>query len=263
MENFLNNKQVRSSFLLVMFSLSLFTLMKFINEVKASHYVGHENLPPYTISVTGKGEVMAVSDIATLDMTISKDGATAKEAQNLVNESVTKVLAYLKSQNIADKDIKSEYGGLNPKYVYSNVVCVRYPCPQSDPKIVGYTATQSITVKVRAVDSSNEIKTGLAGVGVTNISGPTFGIDNQDILNDQARSKAIIDAQEKAKVLARELGVHVGKVTSFSEDSGRFYPMMYDKAMAAGGVESSSPAPELPKGENKITSNVTITYEIN
>lgn len=264
MENFLNNKQVRSSFLLVMFSLSLLMLMKFINEVKSSHYVGHENIPPYTISVTGKGEVMAVSDIASIDMTISKDGATAKEAQNLLNESLTKVLAYLKSKNIADKDIKSEYGGLNPKYVYSNVVCIRYPCPQSDPKIVGYTATQSITVKVRVVDTANDIKTGLATVGVTNISGPTFSIDNQDNLNDQARAKAIIDAQEKAKVLARELGVHIGKVTSFSESSDRFYPMMYDKAMnAVGGAESSTPAPELPKGENKITSNVSITYEIN
>ena len=35
-----------------------------------------------------------------------KDGATAKEAQDLLNESITKTLNYLKDQKIEYKDIK-------------------------------------------------------------------------------------------------------------------------------------------------------------
>ncbi len=83
------------------------------------------------------------------------------------------------------------------------------------------------------------------------------------MLKDQARAKAIVNAREKAEVLAKQLGVNLGNVVSFSENSGG-YPMMYAaKAMdMAVGASMPERAPELPKGENKITSNVTITYEI-
>jgi uncharacterized protein YggE len=262
METFLQEKKIKCSVFILIIIVSLFTVAKLVNEVKSSKYVGRGNQPANTISISGKGEISAVSDIASLSINLSKDGKTSKEAQDLLNVEITKTLKYLKDQKIADKDIKSEYGGLNPKYSYSTgVICMSYPCPTQDPKIIGYTATQSITAKVRAVDSASDIRTGLASIGVTDISGPTFSIDNEDSVNDQARALAITDAKTKAKVLAKELGVDLGKVVSFSENSGSGYPVYAAKAMM-DSVSSSAPAPVLPKGENKITSNVTITYEI-
>ncbi len=263
METLLTNKKFIKASTGLVGMLSIFLIILVINEVRASQYIGKGNQVPASITVSGKGEVMAVSDIATLSVNLSKDGTTAKEAQNLLNEQITKTLEYLKTQKIEEKDIKSEYGGLNPKYSYESTACFTYPCPQKDPKIVGYTATQSITIKVREVDNANEVRTGLATLGLTNISGPTFSIDNQDALNDQAREKAIVDAKEKAKVLAKQLGVRLGDVMSFSE-SGVGYPMMYAKGgvMMDSAMEVSAPAPELPKGENKIISNVNIVYEI-
>jgi uncharacterized protein YggE len=262
METLLTNKKFIKASTGLVGMLSIFLIVLVINEIRSSQYIGHGNQQPASITVSGKGEVMAVSDIATLSVNLSKDGVTSKEAQSLLNEQITKTVDYLKKQKIEDKDIKSEYGGLNPKYSYESVACFTYPCPQKDPKIVGYTATQSITIKVREVDNANEVRTGLATLGLTNISGPTFSIDNQDALNDQAREKAIIDAKEKAKVLAKQLHVRLGDIISFSENGGG-YPMMYAKgAMMDSASVSSAPAPELPKGENKITSNVNIVYEI-
>ena len=261
METLLNNKKFIKASVVLVVLLSLFVFTLFINEVKSNNYIGHSNQPSATISVTGKGEVTAVSDIATLSINLSKDGATTKEAQNLLNESITKTLSYLKTQKIEDKDIKSEYGGINPKYgPISQINCLMYPCPQPEPKIVGYTATQSITIKVRAVDTANEVRTGLANVGITNISGPTFSIDDEDNLSDQARSTAINDAREKAKVLAKQLHVRLGDIVGFSENGNQAYPMIYSKTSM--DMAGTAPAPELPKGENKITSNITITYEI-
>jgi hypothetical protein len=262
METLLNNKRITCAVFVLLIIISLFTVARFVNEVKSSKYVGRGNQPANTITVSGEGEELAVSDIASLSINLNKEGKTSKEAQDLLNESITKTLAYLKDQKIEDKDIKSEYGGINPKYSYEKIACFAYPCPPSDPKIVGYTATQSITIKIRAVDTASEVRTGLAGIGITDISGPTFSIDDEDAIKDKARSKAITDAKEKAKVLAGELGVKLGKVVTFSENTGG-YPMMYS-AKAMGGAEASldSRAPVLPKGENKITSNVSITYEI-
>ena len=263
METFFKDKKISVSVFILIVIVSLFTIIKIVNEIKASSYVGRGNQPANTIYVDGKGEVVAVSDIATLTVNLNKDGKTAKEAEDLLNTQITSTLKYIKDQNIEDKDVKSEYGGLTPRYSYSQPVCYTYPCPTKDPTIAGYTATQSITIKVRAVDSASEIRTGLAGLGITDISGPTFSIDNEDGLKDQARGDAIKDAKAKAGVLASELGVKLGKVVSFSENSGGGYPIYDTKAMMANGATTSSaPAPVLPKGENKITSNVTITYEI-
>lgn len=265
METFLNNKRISVSVFILIVVISLLTVAKLVNEVKQSPYVGRGNQPSNIISVNGSGEVVAISDIATLSVNLSKEGKTAKEAQDLLNESITKTLSYLKEQKIDDKDIKSEYGGLSPKYSYyeDKVTCFAYPCPTRDPKIVGYTATQSITVKIREVDNASIIRTGLAGIGITDINGPTFSIDDEEGFKDEARSLAIEEARTKAEVLAKELGVKLGKVVSFSENSGNYYPM-YSKTMMGAGdaVSAQESAPTLPKGENKITSNVTITYEI-
>jgi uncharacterized protein len=265
METFLNNKKISGAVFVLLIIISLFTLAKFVNEVKSSDYIGRGNQPANTISVQGTGYVMAVSDIATLNINLSKDGTTTKEAESLLNQSISKTLIYLKTQKIDDKDIKSEYGGLNPKYSYEQTPCVlqSYPCPTRDPKIIGYTATQSITVKIRAVDTASDVRTGLANIGVTDINGPTFSIDNEDNLKDQARSIAITDAKNKAEVLAKELGVKLGEIISFSEGGNGSYPMMYEsKAMMSDRASGAAPVPVLPKGENKITSNVSITYEI-
>ena len=263
METFLNDKKISISVFILLVVISLLTVAKLVNEVKGSSYVGRGNQPANTISVSGKGEVSAVSDIATLNINLNKEGKTAKEAQDLLNESITKTLKYLKDQKIADKDIKSEYGGLNPKYSYEpQPACFNYPCPTNNPKIIGYTATQSITIKVRVVDSASEIRTGLATIGVTDISGPTFSIDNEDKIKVDARAIAIKDAREKAQVLADELGVKLGKVVTFSENNGGGYPMYAAKAVMSDSLNSAAPAPVLPKGENKITSDVSITYEI-
>lgn len=260
METFLKDKKISVSVFILIVVVSLFTITKLINEVRV---MPERNYTGDVISVEGSGEILAVSDIASLYVNLTKDGKTAKEAQDLLNESITKTLTYLKDQKIEDKDIKSEYGGLNPKYSYEQPVCYTYPCPTHDPKIVGYTATQAITIKVRVVDSASIIRTGLAEIGITDISGPTFSIDDEESYQDQARSLAIKEARAKAKVLAKELGVRLGKVVSFSENGDNNYPMYAEKSMTGAGMMSDSATPPtLPKGENKIISNVFITYEI-
>jgi uncharacterized protein YggE len=263
METFLKDKKLNVSVFILIIIVSLFGIIKIVKEINGDSR-SLSNQPANTISVTGTGDVTAVSDIATLTVNLSKDGKTAKEAQDLLNTSITSTLGYLKDQKIDDKDIKSEYGGLTPKYSYNQPVCYTYPCPAYNPIIVGYTATQSITIKVRVVDDASTIRTGLAGLGITDISGPTFSIDNEDAFKDQARAIAITQAKTKAETLAKELGVRLDKVTSFTENTDNPYPVMYDaKAMVgAGATSSAAPAPTLPKGENKITSDVTITYEI-
>jgi hypothetical protein len=81
----------------------------------------------------------------------------------------------------------------------------------------------------------------------------------------EARAKAIADAQTKAKELARQLGVRIVRITSFYDSSDQ--PMYYGRGEGVSvdmmSAKVASPmAPQIPIGEDKIMSNVTISYEI-
>ncbi len=271
MENSIEKKRVWQGLSMLMIILTAFFIIKIYSEIKKTSMLGESDVPA-TISFTGHGEVKAVPDIASINFTILKDAKSVKEAQDSVAVIEKKTLEFLKTSGVEDKDIKTENASAYPKYEYSRTMCPQAPTypgvvsPNYDcggkQIINGYEASESITVKVRKTEDAGKIMQGLGSIGVSNLNGPNFSIDNEDGLKAQARKKAIDDAKAKAEVLAKDLGVHLVKITSFTEGGGGF-PIMYAKAdmMATSAVAPSAPA-ELPKGENTISSDVTISYEI-
>ncbi len=137
------------------------------------------------------------------------------------------------------------------------------PCVPTESKIIGYEVSEYISVKVRDLAKSGDIVKGLGDIGISEINGPNFSIENEDKLKEEARKMAIDEAKEKAKALARDLGVRLVRIVNFSENGNYPMPMYAEGMMAKDSVVSSSlRSPELPTGENKIISNVIITYEI-
>ncbi len=217
----------------------------------------------HVISIAGHGEVQAVPDIANVYFTVTKDAKTVKEAQDMVALIEKKALDVLKSNNVEAKDYKTSNSSFSPKYENKAYVpCTQWSCPPNNPTIVGYTASESITVKVRNTDTVAKIMQELGTTGVTDLSGPNFSIDDEDALTAEARKEAIEDAKAKAKVLARDLGVRLGDLVSYSEGGNYPVPMYAKAGMAMDAVEMSAPRAEIPKGENTISSDVTLTFEI-
>lgn len=213
------------------------------------------------ITVTGHGEVQAVPDIANISFSIRKEASTVKEAQAQVAEVEKKVLESLKANKILEKDIKTISASFNPKYEYKyGGVCNQYNCPGKNV-IVGYEAYENINLKIRSTDDTGKIMQELGALGVTDLYGPNFTVDNEDELKITARKKAIDEAKAKAKTLAKDLNIKLGKITSYNEN-GVYPSPMYEKSMMSDKVVASSLSAELPKGENTISSDVTITYEI-
>ena len=241
--------------------VALFAMMKVLNEMKQFDGASIDPAKVSTIDVTGTGEALAIPNIATESFTVEKKAATIKDAQGVVTTKIADILSFLKSSGVAEKDIQTTNYSANPEYSYPTP-CYGQVCPanSSAPKLLGYTVSETITVKIRNADTVGTIIDGLGSRGVTNLSGPTFTVDDVSAVNAQARAKAIADAKVKATVLAHDLGIELGRIVRFSENTGGSYPMMYTaKDMAVG---ASAPTAQLPAGENKYTSNVTITFEI-
>jgi uncharacterized protein YggE len=104
----------------------------------------------------------------------------------------------------------------------------------------------------------------LGGVGVSNIYGPNFRVENEDDLKAKVREEAIAKAKEKAKVLAKNLDVRIVGIENFSEGyNGGMYYAKAEMGMAEDSVMSAPVANiTLPTGENKIETTVTITYRV-
>ena len=244
--------------------VSVYFVVKIVSEIKGYRFIGGGISVSNTISFEGRGEVSAIPDLATFSFTIRESAADVKGAQTKVTTKETVALAFLDKNGVNKKDIKTESYNSYPKYDY-DLPCYEgmgIPCRQGSPTIVGYEVSEYVSVKVRDLAKAGEIVKGIGAVEISEISGPNFSIENEDDLKEQARKMAINEAKAKAKSLAGDLGVRLVRIVNFSENGS--YPIIYaaKEMVADSSARAQSPAPELPTGENKITSNVTITYEI-
>jgi len=246
--------------------LCAYFFIRTINEIRTGQTIGYTSAAVNTITVSGEGEVFAVPDIATFSFSVTEDAKVASDAEKAATDKMNAAIAYLKGQKIADADIKTTDYSLNPTYEYSNTVCTQYACPPSKQTLTGYEVSQTVEVKVRDTSKAGDILAGVGSLNVKNISGLSLTIDDQKAVDSQAREKAISDAKAQAEKLASDLGVSLVRITSYNEDGNYPRPIYYAKSMAmdsASGSAAAAPAaPAIPTGQNKIVSNVTITYEI-
>lgn len=222
--------------------------------------------PAYNaLTVTGEGEVFAVPDIASFSFSVSVDAKSVSEAQSGVTEKMDAILAALKGLGIEEKDVKTSDYSVYPKYVYGSQPCtLQYPsvCPPSRQVQDGYTASHSVTVKVRDTEKAGEALSAAGSAGATNLSSLSFTIDDEDQLISEARAEAIKDAKQKAETLAEELGVRLVRVMAYNDNMGGGSVPYYREGMGGDGVSFAAKAPTLPSGENKVSISVSVTYEI-
>jgi uncharacterized protein YggE len=219
---------------------------------------------PYqtTIMVEGTGEATAIPDVARVTFSVTESATTVAEAQTAATEKTDTALAAMKELGVEDKDLKTLSYNVYPKYEYQNP-CYSGACPPArEPRITGYEVSQSVQVTVRDTAKAGEVLQALGTTEVQNISGPTFTVDDADAVKAEARDMAIAEAKEKAKKLAKELGVSLGSVVSFYENNYGGYPMYDSYGYGGEGMPMDTKAPTLPTGEQETSITVSITYEI-
>lgn len=246
--------------LVVFIFLAIFVAAKTVTEVREWKYIGSGVIQTNTISVQGEGEVFAVPDIATFSFSVIKESKTAEEAQNAAAEVANNAIEYLKEQGVEEKDIKTTNYSVYPRYEYPQIQCITFPCPQGERRLVGFEINQSMSVKVRDTKKAGELLSGVGAFGVEQISGLSFTIDDEEGLQREARQKAVADAREKAKDLASDLDVRLVRVVSFNENNYPVYARAESVEYGVGG--DTKVVPNIELGENRITSQVNIIYEI-
>ncbi|MDP6387953.1 MAG: SIMPL domain-containing protein [Candidatus Pacebacteria bacterium] len=247
---------------IVLLILAVFLIVKTVNTIKEYKFIGGGISATNTITVSGEGEVFAVPDIVEFSFSVVEEKKTVADAQKIATQRIKSIFAFLEKNDIKKTDIKTTGYNVYPRYEFINKNCTDGICPPGGERVLkGFEVNQSVSVKVRDTQEAGNVLSGIGERGATNVSGLEFTIDDEEDLFAEARKKAIEDAQKKAKQLAKDLDVKLVRIVSFSESGRPFSPRFAFKEIAAlDSVDGG--APEIPVGENKITSNVSIVYEI-
>lgn len=208
--------------------------------------------PARTIIVTGLGEASAEPDMATVSIGVETEGKTAAEALQANSASMRSTLERLKRNGIADKDMQTQNLSVNPRYNYGE--------NRTSPEIIGYVATNTLSVKLRDLDKAGAVIDAAVSTGANNLGGVSFGFADDRPLMNEARKAAVKDAREKAALYAEAAGVSLGPIIQLQDGySVTPPPQPY---MAARAMTADSKSTPVATGESTVTANVTLVYEI-
>jgi uncharacterized protein YggE len=198
---------------------------------------------PAGITVTGVGSVRAAPDRAEFSFGVETQGETGDEALAKNSAAVQKVINAIKGAGVAAGDIQTQQVSVYPRY------------SSDGQQIVGFTATNSVSVKIRDVAKAAAVVEAAVKAGANQVYGPTFSIADQSELYKDALEDAFADARSKAEALASITGVSLGRVVNVVEGGG-FFPVPIPAA-AEGEA-----APPIEPGLQEIQASLTVTFAI-
>jgi uncharacterized protein YggE len=207
--------------------------------------------PPPAISVSGEANVSVAPDLAQVDGGVTTEAKTAREASEANNAAMGKVLLGLKGAGIDEKDYQTSRLSLQPQYAPAQP-------NRNTPQIVGYRASNRVTIKVRDVTKVANVVDTLVSAGANEIGGINFIVTQASKALDEARAKAIADARRKAEIYAKAAGVTLGEPISISEE-GAAPPVFRGKVAAPMAI--NAPTPVAP-GEEQLSITVNVTWAI-
>jgi uncharacterized protein YggE len=203
------------------------------------------------LDINATGEVTRVPDVAVISAGVVSRSATASAALQQTASQMQRVLAALKRAGVEDRDIQTSHVSLNPEY--------RYPQDQA-PQLVGYTASNNVTVRFRDIRNSGKILDALVAEGANQINGPSLTVDKPETALDEARAKAVAIGRARAELYARSLGLRVVRIVSITEAGGSYPVPPPMPVMAQSRIEVSGS--KIMAGEQKLEVNLAMTFEL-
>lgn len=195
-----------------------------------------------SITVTGNGSVTAVPNQSSFTFGVDARGATAVGALGSDSAQMQKLIAALRGTGIASDSLQTTSVSLSSR------------TSQDGQTIVGYDASNSVTVTITSIDRAGPIVDAAVAAGANQVDGPNLTVSDQSALYKKALARAVADAHAKARALARASGLQVGAVTSVQEQTAAS-PVGYDTAQ-----ESLSAGTPVEAGSQQITATVTVTF---
>ncbi|GIU67313.1 SIMPL domain-containing protein [Candidatus Phycosocius spiralis] len=213
-------------------------------------------VPPPTstiLSFSVSAEQKKAPDMATLSAGVVTLAKTAKAAMADNAQKMAAALNALKAAGLTDKDIQTSGIQLYPQYE---------TVPSTRPRIIGYQVSNQVVIKVRNLDQIGPVLDTLIGLGINEISGPNFGLENAESVLNLARGEAMATAFRRADLYAKAAGLRVKRIVTIQEEGGGITPIGVTKVMSRAAFADSSPVTPVAPGEVSQSIELTVQIEL-
>ena len=243
-------------------------------------FVNDDPAHPPTISVSGDAEIKVKPDQAVFSFSIQGREKTLDEAVAANDQAIAKVVQFLRTSGVEDKDVRTEIVRIRPIYrslgqrgktLRPALPQANFPAQQAAPPVapldkdedqlkpIGYEARRGISVTVNNLTNLEKIYTGLLKNGVNEVGGISFQTTELRKFRDEARLKAIKAAREKAEAMAGELGVKLAGVQQISESNWRPGPSPFQNSVSFAQPTVISGG-SFSEGVIDVTASVSVVF---
>ncbi|WP_309085531.1 SIMPL domain-containing protein [Chelativorans sp.] len=198
-----------------------------------------------------EGKATRRPDLVVINTGVVTQAATAAEAIAQNAERAKRLVAALKSSGLEDRDIQSASISLSPQYRHAE---------NSPPTIIGYQASNMLTVKFRDIERAGLILDSLVRAGANQIDGPNFMLAQPDAALDEARTDALAKARVRAELYARALGMRVERILSISEAGPVPGPIPLVAGRANYMADMEAARTGVIPGEQDLLTTVTVRF---
>jgi uncharacterized protein YggE len=203
-----------------------------------------------TLDLTGHGEARQPPDLATIDLGVTTDAASAQAAMAQNAAAMTAVIAAVRGKGVGPREIMTSTLGLAPQYAYA----------QGQPaRLTGYQATDRITVTLTDLGLVGPVVDAAVGAGANDAGQISFGLKSRASAESFARLAAIKALDDKAAAMADAAGYHIRRLVNLSEASATQgpQPRMFRSAQVA-----AVPVTPVETGEVVISVDVAGEFEL-
>ena len=204
-----------------------------------------------TVSVSANGQASATPDMAAISTGVQTEADSAREAMTKNTQAMSKLIDGLKAAGIDPKDIQTTAVNVNPRYTN--------PRDGKQPVINGYVAQNQVRIVVRDLKKLGEILDASLTLGATQMGGISFDVSNAEVLKDEARKAAMVNARRRAELYAAAAGASLGQVVSIAEDVRMAGP----RPMLMGArTQMTAEAVPVEPGSMKLDATVHVTWSL-
>lgn len=199
-----------------------------------------------TISVSADATIKAKPDLATFSFGVATEGASASQALAANSSAMRKVIAAIKKEGVAARDIQTQQVNV-------------YPKTDSDGITIGYSASNTVSVDLHEVLKAGRLIARVTEAGANLESGPTFSLENTDLVYTKALNEALDKAHFKAASMAKHVGLSLGKPATIKEGVESTMPI-YKAALDVAAAQTTPEAVPVQRGRVEVSATVTVVY---
>lgn len=209
------------------------------------------------IAVTGEAHEEASPDRATLRFGVVTERATAAEAAAENAQAAQAIVAELKTQGVAEKDVQTQ--GVTLELV---VVDERDAKGNVKRTQRFYRARNDLAARVTPVEKAGALAARLIDKGANYFDGVEFDFINPQERLDALRAAAVKDAQRRAQIYAEAAGLRLGRIIEIRPEPESAGPQPSLFAAKRESKMADMPAIPLRPGVQRLLSRVGVTWAL-